>query len=80
MDYIDFEESLHLLPPRYQLLPSLVLSQPFPFLDLPREIRDSIYHYALLYEWAGPGVTPNRCYFNRRKEPFNPLTQLATYW
>ena len=80
MDYIDFEESLHLLPPRYQLLPPLVLSQPFPFLDLPREIRDSIYHYALLYEWAGPSVTPNRCYFNRHEKPFNPLMQPAAYW
>ena len=32
-----------------------VPSQPFPFLKLPREIRDLIYHYAPL---RGPTVTP----------------------
>lgn len=79
MDYTNFEESLHSLPPPYQLIPSPVPSQPFPFLKLPREIRDLIYHYALLYDWAAPGVISNRCYFNRRGRPL-PLTHPLKYW
>lgn len=80
MDYIEFEESLHLLPPPYQLVPSPVPSQPFAFLKLPREIRDSIYHYALLYDWTGPDVITNHCNFYRREEPFNPLIHSRDYW
>ena len=80
MDYIEIEESLHLLTPRYKLIPSPIPSQPFPFLKLPREIRDSIYHYAFLYDWAGPGVIPNRCYFDCRGEPSRLFDDPLKYW
>lgn len=43
-----------------------VPSQPFPFLKLPREIRDPIYYYALLRPRNGPSLNPTDiCYFDR---------------
>ena len=80
MDPIVSEKALHLRPPCHQLIPSPVPSQPFPFLKLPCEIRDSMYHYALLYDWAGPGVISNRCYFNRRGGLPLPLDDSLRYW
>jgi hypothetical protein len=42
-----------------------VPSQPFPVLKLPREIRNSIYYYALLRPRNGPSVNPTHiCYFH----------------
>ena len=76
MDFIKEEESLHLLPPASLILPSPIPSQPFPFLSLPREIRDSIYYYALLHNSPSPSIGPNHCYFIRPKESADPWK----YW
>lgn len=71
-DFIDFEESLYLIPPSVSPNPRTpVPSQPFPFLKLPREIRDSIYYYALLRSRNGnTAVTTHICYFHSQ----------STYW
>ena len=76
MDLIMEEEALHLLPPASPIHPSPIPSQPFPFLKLPREIRDSIYYYALLYNSTSPNV-PYHCYF---EPPVNPLVGSTRYW
>lgn len=64
-----FEEggAQHLIRTVSPNTPTPIPSQPFPFLELPREIRDSIYHYALLRPRAGPSVNHTHiCYFNRK--------------
>lgn len=38
-----------------------VPTQPFPFLKLPREIRDSVYSYALMRPGTGPCAKPAIC-------------------
>lgn len=55
-----------------------VPSQPFPFLKLPREIRDSIYYYALLRPDTGPEVGPAHICFIHHK----PSSRLISppYW
>ena len=79
MDFITEEEALHLLPPASPILPSPIPSQPFPFLSLPREIRDSIYYYALLHNSPSPSIGPNHCYFHHKgAEP--PRFHSTEYW
>jgi hypothetical protein len=61
MQFIDDEEALHDVPPPPGLdsaAPSSIPTPPFPFLKLPREIRDSIYYYALLRPDLGPFSPP----------------------
>ena len=79
MDFFKEEEALHLLPSTSLILPSPIPSQPFPFLSLPREIRDSIYYYALLHNSPSPSIGPNHCYFHPKRsvDPRFPPTE---YW
>lgn len=66
-------------PPQFTLsLPS----KPFPFLNLPREIRDIIYHYALLRPQTGPSVTPTHiCYFHTKPPAWSASKSYWTcYW
>ncbi len=48
MEFVENEEALGLLGPAELDVVPPVPSEPFPFLKLPREIRDSIYYYALI--------------------------------
>jgi hypothetical protein len=58
--------------------PTPVPSQPFPVLKLPREIRNSIYYYALLRPRNGPSVNPTHiCYFHP-KVPAESASK--SYW
>ena len=53
MDFVASEEAQHLQPSSHP-----VSNPPFAFLQLPREVRDSIYYYAILRTNAGPVVPP----------------------
>ena len=64
MQFIEDEEALSSAEP---VAAPPVPSHPFPFLKLPREIRDSIYYYALTRPDTGPTVTPTRiCYVHHK--------------
>jgi len=68
MEFIENEEALGLCPTEPDAASS-VTSEPFPFLKLPREIRDSIYYYALLHPNTSPTVNPTDICFMRHQEP-----------
>ncbi len=76
MEFIENEEALGLCPAEPDAASS-VPSEPFPFLKLPREIRDSIYYYALLHPNTGPTVNPTDICFMRHQEPDRYST---AYW
>lgn len=62
MDFIENEEDRQ--PARAELTQPAP-SHPFPLLQLPREIRDVIYYYALIRPGSGPYVDPARiCYMH----------------
>lgn len=64
-DFIREEEAHYLIRSVSPNAPTPVPSQPFPLLSLPREIRDSIYYYALLRPRNGPSVNATSiCYFH----------------
>lgn len=53
-------------------------SQPFPFLNLPREIRNSIYYYALTNPGKRPNFEPAHiCYLDYKASTCNTS---ASYW
>lgn len=63
-DFIEEEEAQHLIHSASPNVPTAVPSQPFPFLKLPREIRNAIYYYALLRPRNGHSFNPTHiCYF-----------------
>lgn len=77
MQFIEDEEALGLPHPAEPDIAPSVPSRPFPFLKLPREIRDSIYYYALTRPDTGPSVTPRHiCYIQHR---WSALSS-PTYW
>ncbi|KAL8702853.1 MAG: hypothetical protein Q9201_003994, partial [Fulgogasparrea decipioides] len=64
-DFIEEEETLYLIPSVSPTPITPIPSQPFRLLKLPREIRDSIYYYALLRPRNGPSVHPTHiCYLH----------------
>lgn len=78
MQFIEDDEALSHPPPASPHSTPPVPSQPFPFLTLPREIRDLIYHYALLRPKTGPGITPSHiCAF--RPQP-DIVAEQYIYW
>lgn len=57
---------------------SAVPTQPFPFLKLPRELRDFAYYHALLRPGTGPNVEPTRiCYMHHKASSRHVST---SYW
>ena len=80
MDIIKEEEALPLLPLASLILSSPIPSQPFPFLKLPREIRDLIYDYAILRSKTSHFVIPNHRDFDRPEGPVNPWLGSTNYW
>jgi hypothetical protein len=80
MQFIDDEGALHDVPPPPELdsaVPSSIINPPFPFLKLPREIRDSIYYYALLRPGLGPFSPPAHvCHIHSKVS--GPRS--TTYW
>lgn len=64
MDFLNNEEDPKPAP---QAIGQPVPAEPFPFLKLPREIRDFIYYYALVRPGTGPDVEPARiCYMHHK--------------
>ena len=88
MDFVKFKDAHPLLPPASPIPALPIPSQPFPFLKLPREIRDSIYRYALLLNETSHFVFPSQRYHNghegscdRWKGTVNPwLPGSTNYW
>ena len=80
MDFIKEEEALSLLPPASPIPPSPIPAQSFPFLKLPREIRDSIYHYALFLDRTSRFVFPSQCYHSPPDEPSDPPEGPVNPW
>lgn len=75
MEFFDNEEDRRPVP---EEVIQPVPSQPFPFLKLPREIRDSIYYHALVRPGTGPYVEPARiCYMHH--EASSPHIS-TSYW
>ena len=80
MDFINIKEAHPLLPPASPNLPSPISSGPFPFLKLPREIRDLIYHYALLLNETSRFVFPSQRYHNWPERSWDPWEGTVNPW
>lgn len=63
-------------PPAEIIFP--IPSHPFPFLKLPREIRDAIYHFALIRSGTGPNVKPTGICFMHHKASSPHVS--TSYW
>lgn len=75
MDF--FEEEENQGPPQCEVT-SPVPTRPFPFLKLPRELRNSIYSYAMVRPGTGPHVQPPAvCYMHHKAISRNVST---SYW
>jgi len=75
MDFIDKEEARR--PAQPNLAPPIP-THPFPLLKLPREIRDSIYSYALIRPDTGPSVSPTHICFMHHKASSPHVS--TSYW
>ena len=80
MDFIKEEEAPPLLALASLTLSSPIPSQPFPFLKLPREIRDMIYDYAILRNTTRRLVISNHQVFDRPQRPVNAYLGCANFW
>lgn len=75
MDFLENEEDKR---PAQEEVIQPIPSQPFPFLKLPREIRDSIHYYALIRPGTGPYVEPAHiCYMHHKASSRYTST---SYW
>ena len=75
MDFFENEEDQR---PAQEEVTQPLPSQPFPFLKLPREIRNSIYYYALVRPGTGPIFEPARiCYMHHKASSRHSST---SYW
>ena len=80
LDFITFKEAHPLLPSGSPTPPSPIPSRPFPFLKLPREIRDSIYRYALLLNEPSRFVFTSQRYNNWPEESCDRWKGTVNHW
>ena len=80
MDFIEEEEAFPLLALASLTLSSPIPSRPFPFLKLPREIRDMIYDYAILRDTTRRLAISSHQVFDRPQRPLNAWLGCANFW
>ncbi len=77
MQFLNDEEAFSLSCLAEPDISAPVISKPFPFLKLPREIRDSIYNYALIRPNTGRTVSPTHiCYVDHKASAMSS----RVYW
>lgn len=75
MDFLENEEDQR---PVQDEVAQVVPARSFPFLRLPREIRDFIYYFALIRPGTGPTIEPARiCYMHQHASSRHVST---SYW